>query len=78
VFLKKDWLVIYQMDLPLELLHYADKNNALLSPSLDRTPVPIIKCIQQEKTGTNWQTVLNVVKYGEEQWKKILAVIEEM
>jgi hypothetical protein len=55
------------MDLPLELLHYADKNNALLSPSLDRTPVPIIKCIQQEKTGTNWQTVLNVVKYGEEQ-----------
>ncbi|KAG1883631.1 hypothetical protein F4604DRAFT_1677387 [Suillus subluteus] len=46
--------------------HYADKENMWLSPSLDRT-APATKCICWEKTGTNWQTVLDIVKYGEEQ-----------
>ncbi|KAG1864349.1 hypothetical protein F4604DRAFT_1683362 [Suillus subluteus] len=55
--------------------HYADKENMRLSPSLDRT-APATKHICREKTGTDWQTVLDIVKYGKEQRKKILAVIE--
>ncbi|KAG1822993.1 uncharacterized protein BJ212DRAFT_1477398 [Suillus subaureus] len=65
------------VDTNLKLPHYSDKENVLLSLSLDRTPVATIKRIRREKTGTDWQTVLDVVKYGEEQQKKTPAVIED-
>ncbi|KAG1889902.1 hypothetical protein F4604DRAFT_1673428 [Suillus subluteus] len=61
----------------LKLPHYGDKKNILLSLSLDCPPVATIKCIWQEKTSTDWQTVLDIVKYGEEQRKKKPAVIED-
>jgi hypothetical protein len=46
------------------------ENNAFLSPSLNLAPVAGIKRIRREKTGTDWQTVLDIVKYDEEQRKK--------
>jgi hypothetical protein len=47
-----------------------ENNNAFLSPSLNLAPVAGIKRIRREKTGTDWQTVLDIVKYDEEQRKK--------
>jgi hypothetical protein len=58
----------------LKLPRYDDKENVL---SLDRTPVATIKRIRREKTGTDWQTVLDVVRYGKEQRKKTPAVTED-
>ncbi|KAG1876133.1 hypothetical protein C8R48DRAFT_669328 [Suillus tomentosus] len=42
-----------------------DKEN--ISPT---SPAPAVKRIRREKTGTEWQTVLDVVKFGEEQRRK--------
>ncbi|KAG2132820.1 hypothetical protein DEU56DRAFT_757311 [Suillus clintonianus] len=44
------------------------------------TPAPAAKRIRREKTGTEWQTVLDLVKFGEEQRSKQngAASIEEM
>lgn len=44
----------------------SDKEN-MLSPT---RPAPAVKRIRREKTGTEWQTVLDVVKFGEEQRHK--------
>ncbi|KAG1759546.1 hypothetical protein EDD22DRAFT_849151 [Suillus occidentalis] len=41
-----------------------DKENVTLFQSSD---TPTIKCICREKTSTDWQTVLDVTAYGEEQ-----------
>jgi hypothetical protein len=48
----------------------ADKENKALPPNLILAPVARIKRIRREKTGTDWQTVLDIVKYDEEQRKK--------
>lgn len=32
-------------------------------------PAVAVKRIRREKTGTEWQTVLDVVKFGEEDWQ---------
>ncbi|KAG0704145.1 hypothetical protein DFH29DRAFT_997852 [Suillus ampliporus] len=62
----------------------ADKENVSLNchyGSLTVTPATVTgKRICQEKTGTDWQTVLDVIKYGEEQQsrqKKVVAMEEE-
>ncbi|KAG1894798.1 uncharacterized protein F5891DRAFT_1194783 [Suillus fuscotomentosus] len=57
--------------------HCTEKEKVLVrpSPSPDRT-APAAKRICREKTGTDWQTVLDIIKHGEEQQQKILAVIE--
>jgi hypothetical protein len=41
-----------------------DKENVTLFQSSD---TPTVKRICREKTGTDWQTVLDVTAYGEEQ-----------
>lgn len=42
-------------------------------------PCASIKRIRREQTGTEWQSVLDVIKHGEEIWSKQNdAVIEEM
>ncbi|KAG1725140.1 hypothetical protein EDD22DRAFT_853725 [Suillus occidentalis] len=53
-----------------------DKDLLLSSPS--PSPAPAVKRIMicREKTGTDWQSVFDVVKYGEE--KQAAAVIKEM
>lgn len=33
-------------------------------------PAVAVKRICREKTGTEWQTVLDVVKFGEEHWRR--------
>ncbi|KAG2737656.1 hypothetical protein P692DRAFT_20761227 [Suillus brevipes Sb2] len=33
-------------------------------------PAVAVKRIRREKTGTEWQTVLDVVKFGEEDWQR--------
>ncbi|KAG1750536.1 uncharacterized protein EDB91DRAFT_1078556 [Suillus paluster] len=43
----------------------ADKENITISLSHHDTPV--IKCICREKSGTDWQSVLDIIEYGEEQ-----------
>ncbi|KAG1899037.1 uncharacterized protein F5891DRAFT_981433 [Suillus fuscotomentosus] len=45
----------------------SDKENIVLSPTRS---APAVKRIRREKTGTEWQTVLDVVKFGEEQRRK--------
>jgi hypothetical protein len=45
----------------------ADKENIKIS--LSHASAPTIKCICWEKTGTEWQTVLDVVEYDKEQRK---------
>ncbi|KAG1792659.1 uncharacterized protein HD556DRAFT_1444336 [Suillus plorans] len=56
--------------------HCTDKEKVRLSsPSPDCT-APATKRICREKTGTDWQTVLDIIKHGEEQQKKILTVTE--
>ncbi|KAG2143847.1 hypothetical protein BD769DRAFT_1382917 [Suillus cothurnatus] len=51
-------------------------NQLLVSPS--PSPVPAVKRIMicREKTGTDWQSVFDVVKYGEE--KQAVIVMKEM
>lgn len=53
----------------------SDKENISLSPP---APGPVAKRICREKTGTEWETVLDVVKFGEEQRsKQNEAVVEK-
>jgi hypothetical protein len=54
-----------------------DKENVLF---LNGRCIPTVKRICREKTGTDWQTVLDVIAYGEEQNSrrdKDMAVTEE-
>lgn len=32
-----------------------------------KNPAPAVKCICREKTGTDWQSVFDVIKYSKEQ-----------
>ncbi|KAG1758200.1 hypothetical protein EDD22DRAFT_850210 [Suillus occidentalis] len=43
-----------------------NKENALF-PNVHCTLGPSVKRIRREKTGTDWQSVLDVIAYGEEQ-----------
>ncbi|KIK31566.1 hypothetical protein CY34DRAFT_19791 [Suillus luteus UH-Slu-Lm8-n1] len=50
----------------------------VVSPTRSASPVPTVKrvMIRREKTGTDWQSVFDVVKYGEE--KRAAMVMREM
>lgn len=52
----------------------SNKENILLT-----RPAPAAKRICREKTGTEWETVLDIVKFGEGQWSgnRNEVVIEE-
>ncbi|KAG1724997.1 hypothetical protein EDD22DRAFT_853750 [Suillus occidentalis] len=55
-----------------------DKENIKTTPSQGHN-APIIKHICWEKSGTEWQSVFDVIKYGEEQERKctVMPVMEE-
>ncbi|KAG2140890.1 uncharacterized protein EDB93DRAFT_1105811 [Suillus bovinus] len=55
-----------------------DESRSCISPTRSASPVPTVKrvMIHREKTGTDWQSVFNVVKYGEE--KRAAMVMREM
>ncbi|KAG1853053.1 hypothetical protein F4604DRAFT_1933518 [Suillus subluteus] len=46
-----------------------DTNQENFDISPNPAPVETWKCICREKTGTDWQTVLDIIKYGE-QWSR--------
>jgi len=57
----------------------ADKENASSNGHSSLTPAIVTgKRICREQTGTDWQTVLDIIKYGEERSKqKNVATMEE-
>jgi hypothetical protein len=50
-----------------------DTAKGLENHGVYRNFAPVVKRICREKTGTEWQTVLNVIQYGEEREKSRLA-----
>lgn len=63
--------------LTVQLLTLFSDKDPLLRVSPSSSPAPVVKriMIHREKTGTDWQSVFNVVKYGKE--KQTSMVIEK-